>query len=339
MKKLWILLVVLAVLGAAPLFADVTFSGEFMGFGSTDFDTMSGAFPKVELNGVAEIDDFNTLKFELDSEGAGFNAVALDDIRLITDFGAALGLPVGLKLTVGYFDTYFTDWYYYESSGWAFYYDWPNGLINQGPDANGAMQLDIAAGPVNIHWYNDGAGTDFMVGADVAFAGLTAWLAYGSQFGAIGDGTFSIEAAYNLMDMLDIGAFFRYGLGGNFYGLGDTAAGGEFSLGANLGADFGMFHAAAGLEGDSITDGFLDNIVVEATVAPVEGAKIALVAYMDLGGEAFNALDISAAYKVGAANFILGYMYVPDTFVAAPVYFSGDNYSADGLYLGVDVDY
>jgi hypothetical protein len=361
MKKLWILLVVLAVFGAAPLFADVTFSGEFMGFASTDFDTISGAFPKVELNGVAEIDDFNTLKLELDVEGTDWSGytdpdgnftftddgdeyaiakrnVALDDIRLITDWGKALGLEgVGIKTTIGYFDTYFTGWFYYDASGWTWYYDWPDGVIEQGPDANGAMEIDITAGPVMFRWYNDMAGEDILASAEVTAAGLDVWLGYAATFGGFGDGVLALEAGYKLMDMLNIGAFFRYSLADNTakYALGEN----DFSTGLNLGADFGMLHAAVGFEGDSVTDGFLDNGVIELAVSPVEAAKIAVVAFLDLGGEAFNSLDISASYMVGAAKFILGYQYVVDGGIVTPAFASADNYYPDGFYLGVDVDY
>jgi hypothetical protein len=348
MKKLWILLVVLAVFGAAPLFADVTLSGEFMGFGSTDFNTMSGAFPKLELNLVAEIDDFNTLKLELDSEGGGFPAVAVDDIRLVTDWGKALGLPVGISTTVGYFDTYFTGWFYYDASGWAWYYDWPDGVIEKGPDANGAMEVDITAGPVMIRWYNDAAGEDILASAEVTAAGLDVWLGYGTTFQDFGGGVLAVEAGYKLMDMLNIGAFFRYSLGDN--SIDDPATAeietgpynleeNDFTVGLNLGGDFGIFHAALGFEGDSVTDGFLDNGVIELAVSPVEAAKIAVVAFLDLGGEAFNSLDISASYMVGAAKFILGYQYVVDGGIATPVFASADNYAADGFYLGVYVPY
>jgi len=349
MKKLWILLVAVAMLGAAPLFADVTLSGEFMGFGSTDFDTMSGAFPKVELNLNAVIDDFNTLSLELDSEGSSWSgwdsavpgtfvdddgedvtvaarSVAVDDIRLVTDWGAALGLPVGVKTTIGYFDTYFTGWYYYDASGWTWYYDWPNKLVNQGPDANGAVQLDVAAGPVNVHLYTDGAGEDFMAGLSGGFAGASFWLAYGTTYQAFGEGNLAVEAAYAIMDIANVGGFFRFGL-----------ADSSWTYGVNLGADFGMVHAAAGLEGDSVDA--LDNIVVELALAPVDPAKIAVVAFMDLGGaDAFSGLDVSASYMVGAAKFALGYAYAPAG-GATIVYPSGDNYAANGFYLGVDVDF
>jgi hypothetical protein len=362
MKKLWILLVAIAMLGAVPLFADVTLSGELMGAGWWNFSDPGGTvFPKVELNGVANIDDFNTLKFEFDVEGVGdladtgfgggswsgwdstdptdfvdkngdpvtvaARSVALDDIRLITDWGKALMLPVGITTTVGYFDTYFTGWYYYDASGWAWYYPWDNKVVEQGPKASGAMQVDIAAGPVNIHWYNDGAGNNFMVGADAAFAGLSAYLAYGSTFGAFGDGDLSVELAYAIMDIANVGAFFRYGLGDSAY-----------TYGLNVGAGFGMFHVAAGLEGDDVDA--LDNIIAEVTVAPADPAKIWVAAFMDLGGaESFAGLDVGASYKVGAAEFALGYLYRPAAAAAVPSFFKGDQFAPDGLYAGAYIAY
>jgi hypothetical protein len=359
MKRLWIFLIALGLLCTAPLFADVTWSGEFMGWAGGDFETAwSQKFAKIEFNGAAEIDDFNTLKFEFDVEGdqlAGWTDdadgsfdfqdadgddvtiaagnVALDDIRLVTDFGAALGLPFGLKTTVGYFDTYFTGWYYYDSVGWTWYYDWPNGLVNQGPTTAGAVQVDVAFDPVNLHLYMDGAAADYMVGLDAAFAGLSAWLAYGwSGLDAIGDGGLAVEAAYNIMDMADVGVFFRYDLEGS-----------TWTGGLNAGASFGMIHAALGLEADSESSSTLDNGVFEVSLSPTEAAKLAVAAFLDLGedsvaGEKFVGLDISGSYMVGAAKFALGYAYAPEG-GSVVVYPSGDNFAVNGLYFGVDVDF
>ena len=357
MKRLWIFLIALGLLCTAPLFADVTLSGEFQWWTGGDFETAwAQKFSKVELNGAAEIDDFNTLKFEFDSEGSDWSGwdsteatdfvdddgdpvtvaprnVALDDIRLVTDFGAALGLPFGLKTTVGYFDTYFTGWYYYDSVGWTWYYDWPNGLVNQGPSSAGAVQVDVEFDPVNLHLYMDGEAADFMFGLDAAFAGLSAWLAYGwSGLDAIGEGGLSLEAAYNVMDMADVGAFFRYDLGGE-----------TWTGGLNAGASFGMIHAALGLEADSESDSTLDNGVFEVSLSPSEAAKIAVAAFLDLGedsvaGEKFGGLDVSASYMVGAAKFAVGYAYAPEG-GSVVVYPSGDNFAVNGLYFGVDVDY
>jgi hypothetical protein len=334
MKRLVIFLIALGLLSAAPIFADVMWSGEFMGFlGGEIGEAWSQKLAKVEFNGEAEIDDVNTLKFEFDSEGTDFNNVSLDDIRLITDFGAALGLPFGLKTTIGYFDTYFTGWYYYDASGWTWYYDWPNDLVNRGPSAEGAVQVDIEFDPVNLHVYVDGRGEDFMAGLDAAFGGLSAWLAYGATgFDALDAGTVAVEAAYNIMDMADVSAFFRYNLGGS-----------SWTGGLNAGAGFGMIHAALGLEADSVSASTLDNGVFEVTLSPVEAAKIGVAAFLDLGedsgvGEKFTGLDISASYMVGAAKFALGYAYASGagTVLVVP---SSDNFAVSGLYFGVDVDF
>ena len=363
MKRLWIFLILLGLLGTAPLFADVNLSGEFQWWTGGDFtDAWSQKFSKIELNGAAEIDDFNTLKFEFDSEGGDFAGglklidlddddldadgdpidadedlfkrnIALDDIRLVTDFGAALGLPFGLKTTVGYFDTYFTGWYYYDSVGWTWYYDWPNGMPQQGPSTAGAVQVDVAIDPVNLHLYVNGDASQEMFGLDAAFGGLSAWLAYGFEgLDAVGEGLFSFEAAYNVMDMADVGAFFRYDLGGE-----------TWTGGLNAGASFGMIHAALGLEADSESDSTLDNGVFEVSLSPSEAAKIAVAAFLDLGedsvaGEKFGGLDVSASYMVGAAKFAVGYAYAPEG-GSVVVYPSGDNFAVNGLYFGVDVDY
>lgn len=332
MKKLWILLVALAMLGAVPLFAsDVTISGELMNYAHYAFGDGGGAaFPKVELNLSAAVDDFNTVQLELDSEG-GIGPVAVDDFRLNTDLGAALGLPISVKGTFGYFDTYFTGWYYYDASGWTWYYDWDNLLVEQGPDTNGAMQLDIGLGPANLHWYNDFGGQDFMVGVDAAFAGLSAWLAYGSTFQAFGDGEMSVEAAYNMMlGSIDgnAGVFFRYDLGASAY-----------TYGLNLGVGAGMFHVAAGLEGDDVDA--VDNIVAEVKVTPLEPLTFAAAMFMDVGGtSAFTAVDLGLSYMVGAAKLSVGYVIGGEDGTAVPVVSSGDNYSvAEGLYFGVYVAY
>jgi hypothetical protein len=310
----------------------VTFSGEFMNYMSGNFtDPASGAFPKVELNMAAAVDDFNTVKLEIDSEG-GIGPAAVDDFRLVTEIGAALGLPVDVTATFGFFDTYFTGWYYYEGSGWTWYYPWDNGIVEQGPNTNGAMQLDIGFGPATFHWYNDFAAQNFMVGLDAEFAGLTAWVAYGDTFQAVGEGELSVEAAYNLV-MGDIdgnaSGFFRYNLG--------TEA---FTYGVNLGVDVSMFHVGAGLEGDDVDT--LDNVVAEVKVTPMDPLTIHAGLLADLAAtDPLCGVDIGLSYMVGAAKLSLGYVIDTDNGVTANIIVpSGDNYTVqDGLYLGVDIDY
>lgn len=341
MKKLWILLVTLAMLASAPLFAsDVTVGGEFLNSMNGNFsDPAAGSWSKAELNITAVVDDFNTVKLELDSEGGDWaTRVDVDDFRLISEVGAALGLPVDVTATFGYFDNKFTGWSYYEDSGWAFYYDWPNLLALPGtaaggdnPDANGAMQLDIGMGPATLHWYNDFEAQDFAVGVDAAFSGLTAWLTYVSTFQAIGDGVFGLEAAYNLaMDALEanLGAFFRYDVGNEIY-----------TYGFNAGADVSMFHVGAGLEGDDVDA--LDNIVAEVKVMPLDALTLMVAAFMDMAAaDSFVGVDINAKYMVGALALQLGYVIDADDNAGTTIPIYGDNPAFnDGMYLVVDIDY
>jgi hypothetical protein len=350
MKKLWILLVALSVFAAAPIFAQESepfdremlesmipvFGGEFMAFGHTDFDTIQGYdFPKVELNMHAPLGDYADFDIELDSEVTGPfdpSVVAIDDLRVEVHLSEAFMLPIDAPVTGGSFDLYFTGWSYYDASGWTWYYDWPNKLLQYGPDANGALHLDLGYGPVTFHWYNDFAGEDFMVALDAAFGGFSAWLGYGNTtFDAFGDGDLSIEAAYGTAFgdfALDAGAFFRYGLG-------DSA----FTYGLNLGAGYGMFHLGAGFEGDDVDA--LDNMVAELKVTPTDAAGLAVAAFFNLAStNGFTALDISGYYEVSTVKFIVGYVVGGQDKTGVPVVFSGDNYAVpNGLYAGVDVDF
>jgi len=363
MKKLWILLVALALLAATPIFAaDVTVGGEFMSYVNSDFvHALGSGFPKAELNITSAVDDFNTVKLELDSEGGAWpGTVAVDDFRLITDFGAALGLPIGLKGTFGFFDTYFTGWYYYDATGWTWYYDWSNQVINFDNNA-GAVQLDAAVGPVNVHWYNDFVGENFAVGADASFAGVSLWLAFADSFRDFSAGTLSVEAAYSAAFgdfALDLGGFFRYGLAD--LSAAESLNAKIYSYGVNLGAGYSMFHLAGGIEGDEAHG--LDNVIAELTVAPLDALKIGVAMMMDLGLDAgavtdptdpdytgprgteintssFVGVDIGVTYMVGGTKFALGYVIPGEDKNDMVVWTSGDNYAAQGLYFGVYTAY
>jgi len=342
MKKLAVLFVVLLAVALPVLASDVTVSGELWTFATWDVAadpvTSSAAFPKAELNVEAKVDEFNTVKLELDSEGGDWNTnVAVDDFRLITDVGGALSLPVKITMTVGFFDTYFTDWSYVSTSGWEFYYGeeatsygWDNDLANDGPDTDGAWQLDIAVGPATLHWWNDFLFQRMMFGVSGGFGPITGWVTYQDTFAqGLGKGIAGVELKYagEFGDLkLAVPAFFRYNL------LAET-----FTYGAGVAVDYTMFHVAAGLEGDDVDA--LDNIVIEASVAPMEGFKAMVSAYMNLASaNAFQGLAIELSKSLGAANLILGYMVGGDDALAIPVY--GDNfYVANGLYMGLAVDY
>jgi hypothetical protein len=336
MKKIGALIIALAFLAVAlPVMADTMVGGEFQYFTTTDFEFNNNNFKKVELNITGELDEYNTVKLELDSEGdpGSIGPVAVDDFRLVSDVGGALGLPVAVTYTVGYFDTYFTGWWY-DRNAWCGYYDWPNQLVNQGPTASGAHQLDIGVGPATVHWYNSfAADPAFMVGVNADLdMGLGLWLAYGNTtFEAVGDGDISLEAQYG-MDVgklsLTIPAHFRYGLGSEMM---------TYMAGVKVGT--GMLAIGAYLEGDDVDA--LDNIAVDLNVAAMEGLDLWATLFMNMNSDnAFTAAEIEASYAIGAAKIILGYVIGGEDGTTVPIF--GDaigNLVADGVYFGVDVDY
>jgi len=326
MKRFIILVSLILCIGLVGLFAETTVGGEFQYF--TDLE--SGTFSRVELNITGEVDEYNTVKLELDSEGGDFAGnVAVDDFRLVSEIGAALGLPIGITATFGYFDTYFTGWNYVSESGWEFYYDWPNVVVSQGPTATGAMQLDIAVDPINIHWWNDWAFDNIMIGADGEFGPINFYAAMGAPTDDFGGGQISVEVKYALDAggiSLGIPVFFGMNMGADTmtYGLG-------------VSGDIDMIHFGVGVEGDDVDA--LDNVVVDVSATPIDGLTAKVNAYMDLAADdAFHGLNVSAQYGFGAMTLIAGYAYVAPDGGTIPVY--GDSWGApDGLYIGVDIDY
>jgi hypothetical protein len=337
MRKIGALIITVALLAVAlPIMADTTVSGEFQYFVTTDFgDVFDARFQKAELNITGEVDEYNTVKLELDSEGDDFNTnVAVDDFRLESEIGAALGLPLDITYTVGYFDTYFTGWYNADREAWTGHAtNWPNGVVNMGPVAAGAHQLDIGVGPAVIHWYNSFA-KDFMVGLSAEFDfGLETWLAYGNtKLDAVGDGTIAVEASYG-MDMGDLSLTvpvqFHYNLGADEY---------TYQGGVKVG--YGMFSFNAGLEGDE-TDA-LDNVAIDlGAEGLLEGLDLWSTVFFDFGStNAFTAVELEASYAIGAAKLIMGYVIPGKDMTAVPIFGNAtDSLLAEGLYFGVDIDF
>jgi hypothetical protein len=345
MKKLWILLVALTVLAAMPIFAsDVTISGDVRSFANYDFANPAGSNADISRERYQlsfAVDDYISLLLAFQGEGAHFasddNGVVTSDpfavdfytryVKLDADFGAALGLPVTLTGTFGYFETYMTGWYYWDTAGYAWYYDWPNGVVGAYQNTRGAVQLNVGYGPVNLHYFTAPASDEFLVGADLSVFGVSLFLGYGATY-IIPAGDLSVEAKYDLAfgDVTGgVSAFFRYALGAGSE-ISDNVAN-DYGYGANLGLNYGMFGLAAGFTGNN--DDAFDNLIVEAAVMPLDPAKIAVAFLMENG--AFTGVDISASYAVGAAKFSAGYV-IGDPMRVVP---SMDNYTASGLYGGV----
>jgi hypothetical protein len=342
MKKLCMLLVVLALLATSlPLFAaDVTFTGRMAWYANVlddgpDSNTLIRYRPVVTV----KVDDYNTIVTELRADGLSWSTedFFLQYFYVTTDIVGALmlDLPVTIKTTIGKFEPGFTDWAYVSESGWENYYTWPNGIADVGPFDQTAMQLDVGFGPAAFHLYSDFAGF-MMFGLSGGFGPVSGWLTYQAPAGAFGEGILGVEAKYTgeFGDFkLGVPVFFRYKLG--------TASDGslpeDFTYGVGLGADYSMFHVAAGVEGDSVDA--LDNVVVDVSVAPMEPVKIQANVYMDLAAaNSLQGINLAASYKFGAAKFILGYIIAGEDHNAIPL--NGDTFAlAGGLYGAVDISY
>ncbi len=359
MKKLWMLLIALTLLvTAVPIFAsDVTFSGRTIWAANYDPDTGSiPALVRFRPKLTAKIDDFNTLvaqfrmedQWTVDITGAGplHPAIRVRDMYVTTDVTGALGLklPVTIKTTLGQFEADFTDWNYATESGWESYYDWPNKTADLGPyDDQLTARIDVAFGKAAFHLYSDFVG-GMMFGLSGGMGPVVGWVTYQAPANAFGDGILGVEVKYTgeFGDLkVGVPAFFRYQL--------NAAPAQDYTFGVGVSGDYKMFHLAAGLEGDS--DKIPDNVAFDVSVAPMEPVKLYGHVYLDVGldaatvssgvnTETFAGADIGVSYKLGAANFMLGYIVGSSATdkVALPI--NGDTFNmANGLYFAIDVSF
>jgi hypothetical protein len=361
MKKLLVVLLALTVFGmfafaqdeaAAPVYPAVKIGGNFIFYGNFDASaTVAAGQNQARLKFDTQVDKNNDLYIELRGNditkwGAdGFGN--LYNFKLTTDLTGALAmeLPVTVKLTTGYFDTYFTNWGYADTTGWAFYYDWPNGLNNAGQSAAGAFQFDVGAGALNFHYYNDLQFNNLLVGADGTFGDLGFWASYGA-FGLDADkanlskGTVSLEASYaiNAGDLkAKVYPFVRYSL----------ATKGALNAGASAGVDYTMFHAAVSADLSNKTgttaDAFgLDHFTVEGAVSPMANFKAGVNAFLNMNkataANALTGIDLYGSYTFGKAKLLAGYVVGGTDKSTIPL--NGDTYGAkNGLYASVGLSF
>ncbi len=358
MKKLWMLLIALALLvTAVPMFAsDVTFSGRTIWAANYDPDTGSiPALVRFRPTLTAKIDDFNTLVAGFRMEDVWVTrpfittpdivpGVRVRDMYVTTDVTGALGLklPVTIKTTLGQFEADFTDWNYVTESGWESYYDWPNGIADLGPyNDQLTARVDVAFGKAAFHLYSDFVG-GMMFGLSGGMGPVVGWVTYQAPANAFGEGILGVEAKYSgeFGDLkVGVPAFFRYKLGA----ASDINLPQDYTFGVGVSGDYKMFHLAAGLEGDS--NKIPDNVAFDVSVKPMDPVKIYGHAYLDVGKDssatgtsALAGIDLGASYKLGASNFMLGYIIKGDDLIAIPM--NGDTFNmASGLYFALDVSF
>jgi len=334
MKKLLVLLVVLAMVAiTSPLYAgdNVTVGGEFKYIKAYGAGA-DGSFAKAEVNISSMIGDYNTVKVELDSEGDDFaSAVALDDFRLETDVFGALGLdlPVSLNTTVGYFDSYFTGWKYINGNAAWDRGVWPVNGNGVGPTSVGGMQADIGVGPVTVSYNADFEFQTNWFGVSGGFGPIGAYAAFLLPIADAGSGSLTIQADYSgsFGDLsLYVPAHFVYDLGASW-----------LQYGAGVAVDYtALVHFGVGFYGTS--DAAFDNLSIDLSSKPIGDLGVGVSAYMDFetGADTFAGLDAWVSYMFGASSVTVGYAWAP---VGASVTILGEDGSANGLYVGVDIDY
>jgi hypothetical protein len=374
MKKLTILLA-LVLLATTAFALDVTTVGRFTWFGNWNsmdqkLPMSSGDISYGRIGWDLKVDDFNTVNVRLRAEGItdwGVSDFYLKNFKLVTDITGALGLdlPITVKSTVGLFDTYFTGWWYASMSGWEHYYGganaldadtgefttgmtWSNMLVNAGQVHQGAVQLDVGVmEKVTLHGYTDLTGRYVMLGADAAFGPAALWVAYGAEGEWFGKGDLSIEAKVDLPEFVEgltIGVYPYFRLGfDKVVPIGFTAKETPFTWGVGLGTGYKIFHLAAGVQGDNVAA--LDHMIFEASVVPIEAAKVWVSAFVDTNSgkaDSLMAIDIAGSYNLGAAKVILGYIIggkaLGTSNFSLPLY--GDNaWYSNGFYFGFDCSF
>lgn len=303
--------------------------------------TSAASFPKAELNINAAVDNNVSVALELDSEGGDWATrnVSVDDFRAKVNVFGALGLdlPVSLNWTVGYFDTYFTNWNYVSRSGEEFYYYGPQGayLWDLGPQGTGAWELDVAYGDFALKYWGDLDFSSMAFAVSGKIASMVNFLVgYSGDIATFGQGGLWAEAGLSLADLgpvsLTVPVTFTYDLGAS-----------QFAWSSGVAADVSMLHVSIGVGG--LTGAAFKNLIPEVSVKPIDGLDVYVIGKLDFDsaavGGAFQSVDLGASYNFGAMKFSLGGVIAGDPAVTTSL--NNDNFSitGSGLYMAWYVAY
>ena len=329
MRKLLVVLsaIMLVAAFAVPVFADWT--GE-IGFGfATAFDPAKDAEAYGDLYTVfsKDVDDYNSVTLEFDGEilasgDTGPGSWTVGEASISTDIGKATGLPVGLTLKSGYFDSGNQE--YADVTGWGL-----EDVAAGGTTLDGGFQLGLGFGSANLDVAFGVADTD---GQDLLIDFYMPDLS-----GA------AVELYYDVVNNDDLkGAF---GVDGSYaVGPATVAAGFEYDSVAEtwqygLGVSAGVSMATLGVSLDGNDSDALNTIGIDANLAPADnyGLDVGIMLSMADGADTFQCADISAYYNVGAATIRVGY----------DVTETGESYNAPavlqdnkgGLYANVSIEF
>ena len=306
MKKIALAMVVLLALGSFA-FGETVVGGEFQ-LDFTFLDNQVQKFGDGEISIKSDVDEFNKIAMEIDYEHglASTNDfdLSVDYSKLTTDVSGALGLEgFTLSTTVGFFDTWFTNW---NHQTWT-EMDYAGGYEFGGNNYYG-VQADLGINDAfGLHVYAPTDGSRILAGANYAVAGANGWVWYDmntvAETSVVGG-----EVAYSLEDMgVKFYSGFQYGLDSEDYNVTFSASYamdmlkvvGAFAYASNAGVSYTIPYTVA-------TDAMVAEIDVIAT--PMEGAELWAIPVFELTDGAADTLEsceVGGSYKLGATKVSL----------------------------------
>jgi hypothetical protein len=351
MKKLLIVLsaLVLAVGFAVPALAvDVDVTGELTVGGITGFDEekVANGWGNGYFDATASIDEYNDVVFRWTiADGDVYQYVWLGgQVYLKSDVGAYLDLPIGLTAQGGYFGF---DSRKFEVTGHAWERKYRPGVFGGWiTDAAFLFNLDFGMATLDVGVDFEAVDPvlptqDYVIMLSVPELGPASleagyFILDNDDF----EGAFTANAkAEGLMDMINVAA----GFGVDTKDVPDYA---EWWYGIGAEVMYSMFTVGAALNGDEAYS--VDRLALEgeAAIGDEYGVKVGVGLNLDTDNPAANdeslgGFEVSAYYKPGASEWVVGYLYCKDGQYKYNAPMVGPAAAPDergGLFLKCDID-
>ena len=351
MKKIIVLTMLVLLAIGMPVVA-VDFGGDFNIEAGSNFKEGYADKFDMSLDVSQAVDDYNTVSFEFELDhpavipSGGVIIGVIDNPKLVTDLGAALGLPdvVAVQVSSGIFESAsqeYLDFTAYEIEDIAYVEAALHG---------GAEVLLTFSDMVNVELASDFDGTakNWLVGSYGTVGPVSAEVFYACEGDSTADGQLIVNAVFSQelgIVALDAGAGFWYDLAGDEDAAFPTR---EYKYGAAVkaAADVGIaVDGDVAVIGNSMEDHILEALTVHVGVDPLEDLGLDVGAYMRMykDAELIDNVEFSIWKKFGAASYRAGYLYSPDAPDAgshsdeAP--FDGLDIDGGGFFMVVDIDY
>ncbi len=360
MKKIIVLTMLVLLAIGMPVVA-VDFGGDFNIEAGSNFK--EGYAPKFDfsLDVSQAVDDYNTVSFEFELDHADILPLAgpvivgvVDNPKLTTDVGAALGLPdvVGVVVTSGIYEG--SNEEFNQITGYEI-----EGIALLEPAYYGGAEVVLTfADLVNVELGSafDGADKSWLVGTFGTFGPVSAEVYYACLDDALADGQLIVDALFSqelgILD-LDASAGFLYDLE---IEDGDIAKQWIYSVAVVATADVGIsVGGGVGVIGNSVKDHILEAVGIDLSVDPLEDlgidVGIFLNTYTKPSGDdtpMLDHIDFSVYKNIGAAEYRIGYLYAGDEPAKYAAGTGTKNLKAPmgataidggGAYIVVDIDY